>query len=45
MAMDEILETANSHVNDKKYGEYYGMYYAYSGPTMYAVSGNLYENN
>ncbi|MCI5744809.1 MAG: hypothetical protein MR270_00800, partial [Erysipelotrichaceae bacterium] len=43
--MDALLETANSHFNDKQYGEYYGMYYAYSGPTMYTVSGNLYENN
>lgn len=43
--LDGILSEANSHINDRLYGKYYGMYYYYNGPTMTTALGNTYVQN
>lgn len=43
--LDSILSEANSHINDRLYGKYYGMYYYYNGPTMTTALGNTYVQN
>lgn len=43
--LDGILSEANSYINDRLYGKYYGMYYYYNGPTMTTALGNTYVQN
>lgn len=42
--MDSILEEANEHFGDSKYGEYYGMYVAYTGTSNGGyIKGTIYR--